>query len=662
MRQTLHILVVYLCCFLVGCTSMQETALKSPFAALSNAFGDDDEKTAAKDEDRDADESTQLISSRVTISGMTTPLIEGVGLVTGLDGTGGDVPPSTYRRMMLEEMKKRRVENPQKVLQSPSTAVVVIRAYLPPLAQKGDTLDIEVILPPGSEATSLRGGWLLPTRMFEQGFVAGHGQIRDDEAAVASGPILLSLGDDTDLKDAGIVRKGSIPGGAKYIGDNRTISLILRSDYRSARNAKRIADRVGMRFHGFDEYHVRESLAEAKTDSRIELKIPEVYQNNIPRFLKVVKRVAASETPIETRIRMERLRENLLDPVKSEEAALQLEAIGKDSIPVLRDGLESKNLLCRFQAGSALAYLGDDSGVAALAEAAESNRALRVWALLAMSSLSGGEAISELVGLLDAESIETRYGAVRALTTVDEHHPSVEGFPLSDRAVLRVLQSAGTPVVHLTKSQKSEITLFGADQEFVLPLVARAGSRIMVVGKPGDRSIRVSKFAPGEEDETRTVTPMIADVVRAAAELGASYPDLVGLILEAEKQGNLPGSIAIDALPKGGRAYVGGAFSTGPRSNESDSELEPLEELDSYDDSFEASDEAESSEQMLDQTAPQQSSPKYHEMTTNAAENAATSPSPGYSTEITTSGAAPANSAAGTSELPPAQGESALVR
>lgn len=508
-------------------------------------------------------ETTQFVGSRITISGGSTPLIEGVGLVTGLDGTGGDVPPSSYRRTILDDMRKRQVPNPERLLQSPSTAVVVIRAYLPPLAKKGDRLDVQVVLPEGSDSTSLRGGWLLPCKLYEQGYVAGRGKLRDDEAAIATGPILLSPSDHRDLSNAGVVRRGSIPGGGKYIGESRVMSLNLRGEYRSVRMAKRVADYVGRRFHGFDEYGIRKPLAEAKTDTRIEMQIPEVYRDNFPRFLRVVQKVAVGETPIETRIRIERLREDLLDPRTAEDAAIQLEAIGKDATVVLREAVNSDTLICRFQAAAALAYLGDDSGVHVLGEAASEDRALRVWSLLAMSALDGGEAIPQLVDLLDEESVETRYGAVRALSIVDPQHPAIRGEEITDNCLLRIVDSTGEPLVHLTKSQKCEITVFGSEQQFHLPLAARAGSRILVVGDATDNTVRITKFTPGGEDEKRVVTPRVADVLLAAAELGASYPDLVGMLLEAEQQHNLLGPIAIDALPQAGRIYTGGAFSTG---------------------------------------------------------------------------------------------------
>ena len=58
--------------------------------------------------------------------------IQAIGLVANLDGTGGDPPPSGFRQMLVTEMQKRGVDSPGKILASPSTALVLARAELPP--------------------------------------------------------------------------------------------------------------------------------------------------------------------------------------------------------------------------------------------------------------------------------------------------------------------------------------------------------------------------------------------------------------------------------------------------------------------------------------------------------------------------------------------------
>ena len=520
----------------------------------------------------------KVVGSYVVFGGLSPVIIEGVGLVTGLDNTGGDVPPSAYRTNIKEDMKRRRVPAPDKLLASPTTAVVLVRAFIPALHQKGDPLDVQVTLPPESEATSLRGGWLLQCSLYERRVMNTGTSLRGRELARCEGPVLISPTADRDIRDAATVRTGTVPAGGKYIGDSLTMTVNLRSDYRSVRMAERIAKHVGHRFHGFDEYGIKRSLAEAKTDSRIVLEVPEEYEDNHVRFLRVVRRVHLKETPIERRLRIEALRSELADPTTAEEAAFELEAIGREAMPVLREALGNESLYCRFQAAVALCYLDDPIGVPHLVEAAREDEALRVWAFLAMASLDGGEAIEGLSSLLNEDAVETRYGAVRAITTVDPNHPAVRGRKLTDRCVLREIAGDKPPVIHITKAQKSEITLFNSGQRFTLPLAARAGHRILVTGKPGDAAVTISRFEPGKPDQKKKVSPRVSDVLRACAEMGATYPDLVSLILEADAQHNLPGPVEIDTLPSAGRIYDGSQELDGE-----DEEPEPADDFRGWD-------------------------------------------------------------------------------
>src|SRR5580765_3487744 len=104
---------------------------------------------------------TQFIKDQVTVSGLNAITIDAVGLVRNLDGTGGDPHPSTYRTMLRQDMRKRNVSNPNTSLQDPNNSLVLIRASVPPVIEVNDRFDVEVGLPESSEATSLKGGWLM---------------------------------------------------------------------------------------------------------------------------------------------------------------------------------------------------------------------------------------------------------------------------------------------------------------------------------------------------------------------------------------------------------------------------------------------------------------------------------------------------------------------
>ncbi len=75
--------------------------------------------------------------------------------------------PWPLRSTLIGEMQSHEVRSPQKLLESDTNSLVVVRGYFPPGVQKGDRFDVEVVVPPKSKTTSLRGGYLLRCRMRE---------------------------------------------------------------------------------------------------------------------------------------------------------------------------------------------------------------------------------------------------------------------------------------------------------------------------------------------------------------------------------------------------------------------------------------------------------------------------------------------------------------
>jgi flagellar basal body P-ring protein FlgI len=540
----------------LGCQSFPSmTAMSWPsfdFAKMEfrsqNPKQEDEFKTKARSE---------LIGKYTTISGLNMITLEGVGLVVGLNGTGGDPPPSVYRTQLLTDMRKRKVKNPNQILRSPNTALVVVRAYLPPLIKKGDHFDIEVRLPGNSEATSLNGGWLLETYLSERAIVPGRGVMKGHIFAKAGGPILISMGDGDKDSLAGVLRRGQILAGAVSLKE-RNLFLDLRSDYRGYRNVTRISNRIGKRFFAYTKAGLRESLAKAKTDQRIELKLHPKYRDNYPRYLQVIRNIEFKETPIQRRVRMQKLKDELQVPAKAERVSLQLEALGTDAVPILKTGLRSRDPEVRFHSAVALAYLGETDGLKVLAESARDEPAFRIFALAAMATVEDAEVHVLLRELMNEKSAETRYGALRALTTLDKNDPFVQGEKLNDQFLLRVLATSGPPMVHLTRHKKSEIAVFGADQRLKTPLALRAGRNILVTAGPRSDTISVTRFEVGKREMRKTISTRVADVIRTVAEFGASYPEVAQLLTQAHRQHILPGSVELDALPEAGRIYYRG--------------------------------------------------------------------------------------------------------
>jgi len=108
--------------------------------------------------------------------GMFPVRVEAVGWVTGLHGTGCDPEPSPQRAVLLEEMQRRGVANPNSWLASRNASLVLVRGTLRPGIQKGDHFDVEVRVTGRSETTSLRGGYLMETRLSDMA-VLGDGMV-----------------------------------------------------------------------------------------------------------------------------------------------------------------------------------------------------------------------------------------------------------------------------------------------------------------------------------------------------------------------------------------------------------------------------------------------------------------------------------------------------
>ena len=539
---------------------------------LADRFGSDkepkdsdekDEKKSSKsklDDDDDNDFGTSiktpLLSEYMSVQGNTIITLRGVGLVVGLNGTGGDPSPSAYRTQLQNEMSRRNVPDGKRILASQDTALVIVTAYLPAMVRKGQHFDVRVAIPPQAKATSLKGGWLLETRLFEEQNVEGRGALKGHEYAVSGGAILTNLG----VKGApeerqGELMYGTIPGGAMSKTE-RDLSIVLRREKKGFRNSKRISDAVSERFNRYNNFGQKIPCAVAKQDDLISLKVHPQYINNFPRYQAVIRSIAFNESDVARRIRVERLARDIMDPNKAQTAALQLEAIGDNGIPFLKDALESTDFEVKFQAAQALAYLGDGSGISILHEAARDQPAFRVYSYVAMSVIDDADSVIALRELMNSDSMETRYGAFRALKELDPNDPWLRPLEFGSRFRLHVIDVTSEPMVHVTRRRSPEVVVFGADQRLKLPVVLNAGQNFKVIGATGEHEVEVIMYKLNEEPKRQRVSDRLVDVIRACGDLGATYPDIVQLLIEAEQQHNFVGQFGIDRMPQAGRMYL----------------------------------------------------------------------------------------------------------
>jgi flagellar basal body P-ring protein FlgI len=492
---------------------------------------------------------TRLVGDVARPFGNEYVKVESVALVTGLDNTGEDPAPSTQRAALLHELQTIGVQNPNQLLASPTTAMVLVRGFLPPGVRKGDKLDLEVQVPQGSETTSLRNGWLMETRLAQMAVLGG--AIREGQSlATGEGPVLVDPSASGEADRALLVR-GRVLGGGTALR-SRDIGLFIPPEEKSIRLSAQIGQSINRRFHTFSR-GLKEGAATPRSDERIDLKIHPRYKDNIARYIRVIRSIPLKETPAEQSLRVRLLERQLLDPITSPTAALRLEAIGGEAIEALAKGAESTDGEVRFYAAEALAYLDDNRAAAPLARAAREEPAFRAYALAALSSMADMAARDELVNLLETPSSETRYGAFRALWAMNPNDPLIRGENLGGQFGYHVLATSGPPMIHVTRSYRPEVVIFGHEQTLATPFVLEAGKSILVKG--ADDQVTVSRFSVGQPDQKRVVGPQVDEIIRAVVELGGTYPDVVQALQQAKGNRSLAGRFEVDALPDGDRAY-----------------------------------------------------------------------------------------------------------
>jgi hypothetical protein len=498
------------------------------------------------------------VGDRTAVGNPEPIRLGGVGLVEGLEGTGGDCPHDSYRAMLSEQLRKEGVQNVTGVLNSPETAMVIVEASFAPGAGKGDKVDVEVKLPPGSRATSLRGGVLRKCFLYNYDFARN---LRPDyqgpnnlmvgfKYVVAEGPVLVGDG------EASSVKQGRIWQGGRCLKDNPLV-LAMNTDSQQGRFTALISDRINASFQANLRGALDPRLAHTANNLAVDLRVPPQYRYNLERYLRVVRVIPLSESADSTprqgedrRSYRQKLGDDLLEPARTIVAALRLEAMGEKSVPLLKKGLKSPHALVRFSSAEALAYLGSAAGCEELGQAIAAYPVLRSSALAALASLDEAASLLALKNLVLGDlDDEARFGAFRALHALNEREPVVRGEKLNDSFWLHRVAPSSRPLVHVSTSQRAEIVLFGEAPTLKAPFSFLAGE-FAVTATEDSMTAAVSRVPLHGRPARKTCSLELEDVIRTMAELGAGYPELVTLIQQASTCDSLSCRVRVDALPR----------------------------------------------------------------------------------------------------------------
>ena len=142
--------------------------------------------------------------------------------------------------MLIAEMERRGVENPNRLLATRNWSLVIVRGFLRPGIQKGDPFDVELRVTDRSETTSLRGGTLLETRMSDSAVV--YGRLLEGKArGLAQGPVLVDP-TASEKHDSLLLRRGVVLGGG-VAWESRSVGLFLNGAEATEHDARTTQER-----------------------------------------------------------------------------------------------------------------------------------------------------------------------------------------------------------------------------------------------------------------------------------------------------------------------------------------------------------------------------------------------------------------------------------
>ncbi len=189
------------------------------------------------------------IDDLVAVRGQEENVVQGIGLVTGLSGTGDTA--SAARQAILNLLRTQNINLNLQNVTSANVAVVLVQTTLPPGIKPGRRIDVRVASIYDCE--SLVGGTLLSTELTEMSGQAVY--------AIASGPVTTGAFS-AEGDGASTVRNhltvGTIPLGGKVerevatdiVSDHGFIYLDLRALKGSFSNVVRITDAVNELYPG----------------------------------------------------------------------------------------------------------------------------------------------------------------------------------------------------------------------------------------------------------------------------------------------------------------------------------------------------------------------------------------------------------------------------
>ncbi|HYC99586.1 MAG TPA: flagellar basal body P-ring protein FlgI [Phycisphaerales bacterium] len=569
------------------------------------------------------------IGSEATLRGIEPVLVAGIGLVVGLDGTGGGPYPAAVQGTMERELSRQGMGKavnigpfagmtPQQILASKNVAVVVVEAVVAPGSPKGSKFDLRVSALPGTATTSLENGKLWTTDLrFGPAAVLGaqaariigqgYGAVFINPFTEAAARPLIdpgAAGSDVESPSLpasdGVVRTvGRVLGGGVV---TEPLAMELALDNSSHARAKAIQDAINTRFPALGG----ETTAHGRGAQSIAVKVPNAYRERAADFVNTLMSLRI-DTQFSTEYAKRYVDELEKSPGLADRLQWCIEAVGPEAVPFLVRLYDHPELLPRMAALRAGARMGDPRAGAYLVRIAtdtDNPVPLRAEAAELTGFLGGSPAIDlALRELVNAEDLEVRAAAYEAM--VMRRDPSIRRSYLEGKFVLDVVPST-RPLIYVTQQGEPRVVLFHGGMEVQRPMLMSAWEDrlLMSAESPGEASVsapaalgtgdqvrvqyRDPRAEPGAMPLQATCNADVVSLVRLFARsansenpepgLGMSYSQVVGALYQLQKQGGLLADFATERDRLGDRVLAAQKGIVGEERPESEAKRETMKE------------------------------------------------------------------------------------
>jgi len=473
--------------------------------------------------------------------------VEGYGLVGGLNGTGSAECPPRLRTYLKQYILKQLPEykNVEILINSRNTAVVRLEGLMPAIASKNQSFDVRVAALPGTQTTSLEGGWLWGAELYE----AGKFGMATRVLATAKGPVFIDT-----ISTSGTDKKvGYVLAGGTVLDDYKVGLALRRPDYRTA---SLIRNRLNGRWDG---------TAKAVHEGQIELKVPAKYRGQKQRFVSIVKATYLSETPEITRERIKTFVRKLAGSEDKYASEIALEAIGNESLSKLGALLKLSNEEVRLRAARCMLNLDSGSGLEALRKIAmDKGSAYRVEALEAITTGARRNDAAEVSRrLLRDEDFAIRLAAYEQLRKLDDI--SLTQRFIARNFYLEEIARTEYTAIFVSRSGQPRIVLFGApiscrrnifveSSDGNITINAPAGQKYVSIIRKHPKRPSVIVQLKSSFELSDIIQTLCEEPIKKAEEehlgLGVSYADMIALLKQMCDKGAVKAEFRAGPLPK----------------------------------------------------------------------------------------------------------------